>query len=121
MPARDTLFTKSLRNANASRAGSNDTCIRPSSAPPARMSVVDPALPVPGPGVSGVLDREGGLAEIQRPECVNHDGQLVEELGADRPFHRTRLGAVREAGRVQRDRPLLDARAPAGLVIAAGV
>ena len=65
--------------------------------------------------------RPARLAQVQRAERVDHDGQLVEVLGADRPLGRAGLRAVGEAGRVQRDRALLDAGAAAGLVVAAGV
>jgi hypothetical protein len=34
----------------------------------------------PGPGVAGVFAGEADLAELQRAEGVDHDGELVEEL-----------------------------------------
>src|SRR5207247_10585867 len=63
----------------------------------------------PGPRVARVLARPAALADLQRPERVDHDGQLVEELRARRPLDRTRLWAVGVAAGVQADRALADA------------
>ena len=57
----------------------------------------------------------------ERPEGVDHDGELVEPLRAEAALDRARLRAVRVPARVQRDRAAADARALAGLVVAADV
>ena len=38
----------------------------------------------PGPGVAAVVGGGAALAEVERAEGVDHDGELVEELGAER-------------------------------------
>src|SRR3954469_18857547 len=72
----------------------------------------------PRPGVLPVVRRRPGLPEAERPEGVDHDGELVEVLGAERALHGTRLRPVRVPAGVQRHRPLPDARALARLVVA---
>ena len=75
----------------------------------------------PGPGVLAVVGRPASLAEFQRAERVDHDGQLVEELHPDAALVRTRLRPVRVPAGVQRHRPLPDAGPLARLVVAAAV
>src|SRR6476620_5766212 len=61
-------------------------------------AVVGPVLGLPatpGPRVLPVVDGPATLTELERTEGVDHDGELVEVLDADRRLRRTGLGAVR--------------------------
>src|SRR5690625_697351 len=75
----------------------------------------------PRPGVAAVVTGGATLAELERPECVDHDGQLVESFGTQTRLDGAGLGAVRVTARMQRDRPLTDPGALAGLVVTAAV
>src|SRR5215468_5113419 len=75
----------------------------------------------PRPRVPGVFHRESRLAQVERSERVDHDGELVEEVDADRALDGAGLRAMREPAGVQGDRALLDARAATRLVVAARV
>src|SRR6478672_13953161 len=72
----------------------------------------------PRPGVPAIVDRAAGLPQLQRPERVDHDRELVEVVDPDRALVGAGLRAVRVAAGVQRDRALADARALASLVVA---
>src|SRR5882757_8794708 len=76
------------------------------------------AAAAPRPRVGPVVDGLPALAEFERAERVDHDGELVEELGADGAFVGAGLGAVGVAAGVQADRALPDAGAFAGFVVA---
>src|SRR5690606_12636407 len=75
----------------------------------------------PGRVVGAVVDGTAGLAELEGSEGVDHDRQLGERLGAQARLDRRRLRSVGVAARVHRDRPSVDARALAGLVVAVDV
>src|SRR4051812_20482199 len=79
------------------------------------------AAPGPRPGVRAVVGRRPALAELQGPEGVDHHGELVEVLLAERLLDRSRLRAVAVPARVQGHRAGADAGALAGLVVAAAV
>src|SRR5699024_9806510 len=74
----------------------------------ARSSALAP--PGPGPGVGPVVDGLASLAQVQRTEGVDHDGQLVEGLRPDTALVGAWLGAVGVPARVQGDRTLADTR-----------
>src|SRR5437764_690313 len=76
-----------------------------------RASAASANLSGPGPGVGSVLNGQCRLAEVQRPEGVDHDGQLVEVVHADRALDRARLRAMGEPAGVQGARALSAARA----------
>jgi alkylation response protein AidB-like acyl-CoA dehydrogenase len=65
--------------------------------------------------------RRAALAELERAEGVDHDGQLVERLGAQARLDRARAAAVAVPARVQADRAAADAAALARLVVAGDV
>ena len=50
--------------------------------------------PRPGPGVPGVLARQGRLAEIERTERVDHHREFLERFNTERALHRTGLRAA---------------------------
>src|SRR5207342_2135508 len=79
------------------------------------------APPRPGPRVAGVLARPTALADLQRAERVDHDGELVEEFRAQRPLDRAGLRTVGVPAGVQADRALADAGTLARLVVPAAV
>src|SRR3954468_19750967 len=64
-------------------------CTSPAS--PRRTTALRRAAAGPGPGVRRVLARGGALAEVEGLEGVDHDGELVEELRAQRPLDGARL------------------------------
>src|SRR4051794_18261913 len=72
----------------------------------------------PGPGVRRILDVETGLAQLEWPEGVDHDGELVEVLDPDGGLDRARLRSVGVTAWVDGDGPDVDARALARLVVA---
>src|SRR3954449_5015329 len=98
-------------------AGGPARCARAAARDPGSAGARSRAPPRPRPGVATVVHRRPGLTEGERPEGVDHDGELVEELGAEGALHRSRLRAVAVPAGVQRDRALPDARALAGLVV----
>src|SRR4051794_10873413 len=79
------------------RTAPPQTPVRPARSPrrtagcPARSSWVGAG---PGPGVLAVVARPAALAQAQRAECVDHDGEFVEVLDADRALVRAGLRAV---------------------------
>ena len=78
-----------------------------------------PAARAPGPRAtstrSRVVERLRQAREPQRAERVPHHRELVGPRRADRALDEARLRAVRQAARVQRDRPDVDALARAEL------
>src|ERR1700675_3045192 len=64
---------------------------------------------VPGPPVDAVVQLLCELREPQRMERVAHHRELVRLVQADCLFRKTGLRAMRQAGRMQRDRADLDA------------
>src|SRR5438309_8353675 len=65
----------------------------------------------PRPGIGGVLALGCGVADRQRAERVDHHGVLIRARLADRRLDTARLRTVDESGRMERDRPDLDASA----------
>ncbi len=47
------------------------------------------------------------IGQLERPECIDHDGQLVGFPGADALLHRSGMGAVWDTAGVQGDHPFL--------------
>src|SRR3954454_17721127 len=68
---------------------------------------------VPAAPVLPVVETLRELRELQRVERVAHDGELVRLVEADALLRQAGLRAMRQAGRMQRDRPDLDALARA--------
>src|SRR4029078_3745336 len=75
------------------------------------------ALLVPRQRVRGVVEVSGERGELERAERVAHHGQLLGARGAEGLLDQAWLGTVREPGRVQRDRPDVDALARAELAV----
>src|SRR5215210_3120566 len=74
-------------------------------------------LLVPGERVAGVVEVARERGQLERPEGVAHDRELLRALDADRLLDEAWLWAVREARRVQGDRADVDALAGAELPV----
>src|SRR6478735_7808966 len=79
------------------------------------------ASTAPAPGVRLVLAVGDGRAQQERPERVDHDGELIDLGDPDAAFVGAGLRAVDVAAGVQRHRTLADARAGTRRVVAAAV
>src|SRR5258707_766219 len=73
---------------------------------------------LPTVGVVPVLEVGCRTRHSKRAECVEHYGQLLSALVSQARLDRARLRAVRNPGRMQRDRSLLDAPAAAEPIVA---
>src|SRR5437016_3336146 len=91
----------------------------------AAMVTVYPRLrtdsPIPRPGIVGVADGEGRVAELERTERVEHHRELLGPVDVPCELDAAGLGAVHEAGGMETHRTRRDSRSRAAHEIPARV
>src|SRR5262245_48665481 len=103
-PRRSTVRTTARRRTTASRSTPTINDESPSALTAQESHrLLRLAATCPGPRVDAVVDGLAALAQLERTERVDHDGQFLEPLRAQRGLDRRRLRTVCVPTGMQRD------------------